>query len=148
MGTHTFSLLVIWMLAACGPFPDKIAEVSAEKVFATQCRFDDGSKAILTRRTEASNWIIIYRTAEGGNDYSEVTLGASGQVSIETNGGIEKYTAIMRVYNILRNLPGAYVGRAEFESLQSSEATERCGFRSLFDGVGDEIGATIATKSS
>src|ERR1700744_2025066 len=64
-----------------------------------QCRFRDGSKILLTNAGDKKKYHVIFRTTDGQNDLSIMTVDESGHRQLETNGGVMRQVAINRAFD-------------------------------------------------
>src|SRR4051812_15988713 len=67
-----------------------------------QCRFADGSKAVLVKPDGSNTYTILIRSAEGVSDLSTMQISPNGQKALETNGGITKQLAVERIFHKLQ----------------------------------------------
>lgn len=79
---------------AASPVARRIDPVAV--VFATQCRFSQGSLAILSHEF-GTDYYRLAVTRGGLTDVSMIRKGQRSPLEIETNGGIEKIAAVERL---------------------------------------------------
>ncbi len=101
-------------------------------VLAAQCRFADGSKAILVRPEKSNTRYVIIRRGNLDDDLSTITVDQQGQESMETNGGIEKHVAIERIDAILRKSRLYRLSRPGFDKFLHTRLAPRCQRSALF----------------
>ena len=106
-----------------------------DRLMGAQCRFADGSKAVILEHLSHNTRYIIIRRSQDSDDLSTISLNQNGEEDLETNGGVEKHQAIRRLDDELKTKANVNVGKHSLQRFLSSKAPVRCLHRTLFEGL-------------
>jgi len=105
---------------------DESALSAGKGAFVSQCIFENGAKAMLIQPIGSSNFFVLVRDKEDVNDLSVIRIGDDSKLSIETNGGLGKQTALDRIFRELSKGRFAFVSQAEFQNVVKAPISHRC----------------------
>lgn len=119
----------LFLLAACASGAEAPAPPVAKPdrvAFVSQCRFDNGVRAVLSYRFRAEEYRLILRHRDGRSDVSTLRPREDGRIELDTNGGLGKSEGIENVFSWLLRKPFRLVALEEFPGELRRAKVERC----------------------
>jgi hypothetical protein len=129
------------------PVIAKEASQTADVVLqGAQCRYADGTKAILTRKSDHTDYFVDHRFVNGTGEMVMVDSGAKIYIVSEADNGKTQYgldtepadvIAFGRVFAYLLTQPTTRISRSEFNAFQARQDVPACPWKTFDEVPGD-----------
>jgi hypothetical protein len=125
-------LVLLTVLAMQGASPAAGPQTASPRgTFGMQCRFDDGSKAMLVVTKQDNRW-MMFHSVEGGSAMVYVDIAEDGRLTIEDESDTKELAAWRDAFADLKKQPLETIMAEDITSFLARKNAPPCGHKTFY----------------